>query len=127
MSLRNGVHVDSPIWTVYTLTNGYSYSLTKLLRTALSAAPAEKRPVRALRYKTGRPGEDAMKLFRTKVWPWFDIALLKWSCILAGMIAGAYCANFTKRHLLFIAAAALLMAIRPAVSYFRNGPSGRGH
>jgi len=64
-----------------------------------------------------------MKLFRTKVWPWFDIALLKWSSILFGMIAGAYLADFTKRYLLCIAAAAVLLAIRPALSYFRNPPA----
>ena len=61
-----------------------------------------------------------MKLFRTKVWTWFDIALLKWSCILLGMIAGAYLNDFTKRYVWLIAAAFLPMAFRPAVSYFRN-------
>jgi len=60
-----------------------------------------------------------MLLFRTKVWSWLDIALLKWSCILAGMIAGAYLAEFTKRNLWLFAAAALLLALRPAVAYFR--------
>lgn len=61
-----------------------------------------------------------MKLFRTKVWPWLDVALLKWSCILVGMIAGAYLADFTKRNIWLIAAAALLLAIKPTVSYFRD-------
>jgi len=64
-----------------------------------------------------------MRLFRTKVWPWPDIALLKWSCIMLGMIAGAYLAEFTKRNVWLIAAAALLMAIRPAVAYFRSDAS----
>ncbi|MBM4310702.1 MAG: hypothetical protein FJ119_07140 [Deltaproteobacteria bacterium] len=68
-----------------------------------------------------------MKLFRTKVWSWFDIALLKWSCILCGMIAGAYFADFTKRYIWLIAAAALLMAIRPAAAYFRTTASGCDH
>jgi len=61
-----------------------------------------------------------MKLFRAKVWSVIDIGLLKWSCILVGMIAGAYLADFTKRNLWLIAAAALLMAIKPTVSYFRD-------
>jgi hypothetical protein len=60
-----------------------------------------------------------MKFFKTKVWAWFDIALLKWSCILSGIIAGAYCADFTRRYLFVIAGAALLLAIRPAAAYFR--------
>ncbi len=61
-----------------------------------------------------------MQLFRTKVWSWFDIALLKWSCFLLGMIAGACLAEFTKRNIWLFAVAALLLAIRPAVAYLRT-------
>ena len=61
-----------------------------------------------------------MKLFRAKVWSVPDIGLLKWCCILVGMIAGAYLADFTRRHVWFIALAALLLGIKPAVSYFRS-------
>lgn len=61
-----------------------------------------------------------MKLFRAKVWSVVDIGLLKWCCILIGMIAGAYLADFTKRYVWFILVAALLSAIKPAVSYFRS-------
>lgn len=66
-----------------------------------------------------------MKLFRTKVWPAFDIALLKWCCILLGMIAGACLADFTKQHVWLFAAAAVLLGIKPAVSYFRDDKAGR--
>jgi hypothetical protein len=61
-----------------------------------------------------------MKLLRTKVWPAVDIALLKWCCILVGMIAGAYLADFTKRYLWVFAVGAVLLAIRPAMLYFRD-------
>jgi len=61
-----------------------------------------------------------MMLFKSKVWSPVDIALLKWCCILIGMIAGAYLADFTKRYVWFFALAALLLAIKPAVSYLRS-------
>lgn len=61
-----------------------------------------------------------MTLFRAKVWSVIDIGLLKWSCILIGMIAGAYLADFTKRYVWFFALAALLLAIKPTVSYLRS-------
>lgn len=61
-----------------------------------------------------------MKLFRKKVWSVVDIGLLKWCCVLIGMIAGAYLTDFTKRHVGLIALAALLLGIKPAVSYFRS-------
>jgi hypothetical protein len=65
-----------------------------------------------------------MKLFRNKVWSVVDIGLLKWCCILTGMIAGACLADFTRRYVWAFAAAAVLLAIKPTVSYFR-GEEGR--
>lgn len=62
-----------------------------------------------------------MRLFRTKVWSVVDIGLLKSCCILLGMIAGAFLADFTKEHVWIFAAAAVLLGIRPTVSYFRDG------
>jgi hypothetical protein len=61
-----------------------------------------------------------MKLFRTKVWSVLDIGLLKWSCILIGMIIGSYLTAFTKRHVKLFVIAAILLAINPAISYFRG-------
>lgn len=61
-----------------------------------------------------------MKLFRAKVWSVTDIGLLKLSCILVGMVAGAYLTDFTKRYAWVILAAALLAGIKPTVAYFRN-------
>jgi hypothetical protein len=61
-----------------------------------------------------------MKLLRTKVWSVLDIGLLKWSCILIGMIVGSYLSAFTKRHVRLFIIAAILLAIKPATSYFRS-------
>lgn len=61
-----------------------------------------------------------MKLFRTTVWPWYDIGSLKWCCLLLGMIAGAYFAEFVKSYAGIIAVAALLLAVRPFMTYFRD-------
>lgn len=67
-----------------------------------------------------------MKLLRTKAWSAVDISLLKWCCILIGMIAGAYLADITKRYVWFFVVAAILLGIKPAISYFgtERGPKG---
>lgn len=65
-----------------------------------------------------------MKLFNPKVWSVVDIACLKWSCILSGMIAGAFFPEFTKLHVWLFAVAAILLAIKPAVSYFGTDNQG---
>jgi putative Mn2+ efflux pump MntP len=59
-----------------------------------------------------------MKLFRSKVWSPFDIALLKWSCIFLGMIIGAYLSDFVKDYLWVFVVALLILGIKPTVSYF---------
>ncbi|MBP6964143.1 MAG: hypothetical protein KBC96_07045 [Armatimonadetes bacterium] len=59
-----------------------------------------------------------MKLFRTKTWSPMSVASLKWCCILFGMIAGAYLSDFTKSHVWFFAAGAVLLSIKPFVTYF---------
>lgn len=59
-----------------------------------------------------------MKGFRSKVWSVVDIGCLKWSCILSGMIAGAFLHEFTRRYVWLFAVAAVLLAIKPTLSYF---------
>jgi hypothetical protein len=61
-----------------------------------------------------------MKLFRTKIWTVLDIGLLKWSCILFGMIIGSYLSSFVKRQVWIFTLAAILLAIKPATSYFTD-------
>ncbi|MGA9115715.1 MAG: hypothetical protein WB626_02960 [Bacteroidota bacterium] len=62
-----------------------------------------------------------MNLLRTKPWPPLDIALLKTCCLLAGMMAGAYVADFTRENIWVFALGAVLTGIKPAVSYFLGG------
>jgi len=61
-----------------------------------------------------------MKLLRTKIWSWCDIGLLKWSVLLFGMIAGAYFHDFVMQHVLVILIAAILLAIRPTIAYYKD-------
>ncbi len=61
-----------------------------------------------------------MKLLRTKIWHWRDIALLKWCVFLFGIAAGAYFHEFVIKNAWFIIIAALLLALRPAVSYWKD-------
>jgi hypothetical protein len=61
-----------------------------------------------------------MSLFRTKVWWWGDISLLKWSCLLFGMIAGAFLSDFIKQHVWIFALIAVALAIRPSIKYFNT-------
>lgn len=61
-----------------------------------------------------------MKLLRTKIWRWCDIGLLKWCCILLGMVAGAYFNDVVMKYVWVILAAALLLAIRPVIVYFKE-------
>jgi ABC-type uncharacterized transport system permease subunit len=44
--------------------------------------------------------------------------MLKWCCILIGMMAGAYLAGFVTRYVWGFALAAVLLAVGPAVRYF---------
>lgn len=61
-----------------------------------------------------------MKLLRTKIWSWFDIGLLKWSCILLGTVAGAYYADFAIKYVWVFIFMAVVLAIRPAIRYFKD-------
>jgi FtsH-binding integral membrane protein len=74
---------------------------------------------------TDRSKEIGMKLFRTKVWSVLDIGLLKWCCILTGMIVGAYLTDFTKRHVWVFVIAAVALAIKPTISYFGEEENAR--
>jgi len=61
-----------------------------------------------------------MKLLRTKIWSWWDIGLLKWSCILFGMVVGAYLKDFVLQYVWIILLVAVLLAIRPAIAYYSD-------
>jgi len=59
-----------------------------------------------------------MKLFKDKMYSVLDIGLIKWSCILFGMVLGAYLADFVLGYLWLFIVVALLLAIKPIISYF---------
>ena len=61
-----------------------------------------------------------MKLLRTKIWSWFDIGLLKVCVLLIGMIVGAYFHDVVMQYVWVILIAAILLAIRPTVAYFKD-------
>lgn len=61
-----------------------------------------------------------MKLLRTKAWKWWDISILKWSCFLFGTVAGAYFNVYVMQYFWVILTAAVLLAIRAAVAYFKD-------
>ncbi|PKK89004.1 MAG: hypothetical protein CVV64_16400 [Candidatus Wallbacteria bacterium HGW-Wallbacteria-1] len=59
-----------------------------------------------------------MKLFKTKSWSFVDIALLKWSSILFGVILGVIFHEKLKKTLPLLGALSIIMAIKPMASYF---------
>jgi hypothetical protein len=65
-----------------------------------------------------------MTLFKTKMWSWLDIALLKWSALFFGVVVGAYFQVFVRCYLWLFVVAALLLAIRPALHYFTDTTQG---
>lgn len=62
-----------------------------------------------------------MSLLKTRVWSWVDIALLKWSALLVGAVIGAFFAGFVRCYVSLFVLAAVLLAIRPALHYFKGG------
>jgi len=61
-----------------------------------------------------------MSLFKTKVWPWMDVWMLKWSAFLFGIAAGAYFNDYVKPYVWVILVIAVVLAIRPSIKYFGN-------
>lgn len=61
-----------------------------------------------------------MKLLRTKIWNWWDIWLLKWCAFLFGIAAGTYFHACLLQYSWIILVVAVLLAIRPAIAYFRD-------
>ncbi|MBK5273979.1 MAG: hypothetical protein JJE30_02855 [Desulfuromonadales bacterium] len=61
-----------------------------------------------------------MKLLRTKTWNWWDISLLKWCCLMYGMIVGAYFHEYVMQYVWVVLVAAMILTIRPAIAYFKD-------
>ncbi len=61
-----------------------------------------------------------MNLFRDKKYSVLDIGLIKWSCILFGMVVGAYFSGFILRYVWLFIIVAVILAIKPVVTYFKE-------
>lgn len=61
-----------------------------------------------------------MALFKTKVWRWWDIGILKWCCLLYGIAFGAYFYERLLPHVGEILIVAVLLTIRPAIAYWKD-------
>jgi len=61
-----------------------------------------------------------MKLFRTKIWNWWDAWLLKWSAFLFGIAAGAYFHEVVSPFEWIILIVAVLLAVSPTIAYFKE-------
>ncbi len=61
-----------------------------------------------------------MRLLRNKVWNWWDVSLLKWSCLFFGVAIGSYLADVVRPYWWVFLLLAIVFAIRPAISYFKD-------
>jgi hypothetical protein len=61
-----------------------------------------------------------MKLLRTKIWNWWDVWMLKWCAFLFGIAGGAYFHEYIAHYIWIILVAAILLAIKPAIAYFKD-------
>jgi hypothetical protein len=61
-----------------------------------------------------------MNIFKPRVWSIWEIACIKWSSILFGVIVGAYAANYLKGYVWLLVLGCLLLAIKPMVKFFRG-------
>lgn len=61
-----------------------------------------------------------MKPLKTKIWGWYDIGLLKWSVLLFGVVVVAYLHEYVMPYVGVILAAAILLAVRPAIVYWKE-------
>jgi hypothetical protein len=61
-----------------------------------------------------------MRIWKSKVWSPIDIACLKWSSILFGMIVGSIIPDLIRQNLWLFILAVVVLAIKPLQSYFDN-------
>lgn len=59
-----------------------------------------------------------MNFFKSKMWPFGDIVLLKLYCVVVGIIIGAYIASFVKSYLWLFVLVAIILVVRLFYFYF---------
>ena len=61
-----------------------------------------------------------MNIFKPRIWSIWEIACIKWSSILFGVIVGIYLANYVKSYVWLLVLGCLVLAIKPVVKVFRD-------
>jgi hypothetical protein len=59
-----------------------------------------------------------VNFFKSKMWPFGDIVLLKLYCVVVGIIIGAHIAAFVKSYLWFFVLVAIVLVVRLFYFYF---------
>lgn len=59
-----------------------------------------------------------MKFFKTLTWSPLNIVLLKWSCLLVGLLWGAWLSGLVKRHAWRLLILAVALGLKPAIDYW---------
>jgi len=62
----------------------------------------------------------SMDLFKIREWSFWDIACIKWSSILFGVIVGIYTADYLKGYVWLLILGCVLIAIKPVAKFFRD-------
>jgi hypothetical protein len=60
-----------------------------------------------------------MSIFKPRVWSIWDIACIKWSSILFGVIVGIYLAAYLRDYVWLLVVGCVLLSIKPVVKFFR--------
>ncbi|MBM3290750.1 MAG: UNC93-like protein MFSD11 [Candidatus Hydrogenedentes bacterium] len=60
-----------------------------------------------------------MKYLEARYWSFVDVACLKWSSILFGVVVGAYISDFVQAYVWAFVVAFVALGIHPVIRYFR--------
>ena len=61
-----------------------------------------------------------MNIFKPRIWSIWEIACIKWSSILFGLIVGIYLADYLKSYVWLLVVGCLILAVKPVMKIFRD-------
>ena len=61
-----------------------------------------------------------MNIFKPRIWSIWEIACIKWSSILFGMIVGIYLEDYLKSYVWLLVVGCLALAVKPVMRVFRD-------
>ncbi|MCK9351385.1 MAG: hypothetical protein WCT49_02990 [Candidatus Paceibacterota bacterium] len=61
-----------------------------------------------------------MKIFKSRLWAWWELGLVKWSSFLCGIFAGAYWSEIFAPHAFAILAAGLILGAIGAILWIKK-------